>query len=219
MEQRSACEDDMSEPGAFAKVSRSAHNHSSNCFHKYVVPAIEGRPRDACAAAQVLNALNCSMERVTDKGTLHTKLQQAKVTVSQFVISKEIATGEVRGLDTATASILGVTTAFVRFGADKRGSKSNEDMNRDLIAGKDTLRTVRSDKYDRRVPYNYFHHEGDGPDFCSLVEPNKSKRKQWQGKLFMLGDESIRLTCQPSSRRGTCAALAEDYRRSETALK
>lgn len=81
------------------------------------------------------------------------------------------------------------------------------------------LQQVRCDKYDRRVPYNYFMHIGNGPDFCPLVEVNKNKRQAWKGKRFNLGDEVIYLECQPHSRRGTKHALAEDYRKSETARR
>jgi hypothetical protein len=137
--------------------------------------------------------------------------------VAQVLTPRKMATGELQGLRSAMASILNVPASFVDFGALKRGDKSDEVMNADLVHGADTKRALRSDKYERQVPYNYFHHKGNGPDFCSLVEPNKSMRTQWKGKKFVLGGEVLHLDCQQSSRRGTCGALAKDYRLSETA--
>jgi len=210
----------LSQPGSFGKkLSRSSHTHNAQCSHKYVVPAKDLNDRGACAAAQLLHAIPASLERFDGKGTLPTAVQQAKVTVSQVLMPKAMATGEVTGLDSAMGDLLLTPRSFVKFSVDKRGGKTNETMNSELIAGDDTRRAVRSDKYDRRVPYNYFHHLGDGPDFCSLVEPDKSKRNAWKGKEFVLGDESLILQCQPACRRGTCATLCEDYRRSETAHK
>jgi hypothetical protein len=214
-------EDDMLfVPGGFAmkrscqlegsgggKRSRSSHTHDDNCFHPNVTRNATYRDRSSCAAAQILNAIPESLRRFTDNGTLLKPILQAKVTVAQVLTPRKMATGELQGLRSAMASILNVPASFVDFGALKRGDKSDEVMNADLVHGADTKRALRSDKYERQVPYNYFHHKGNGPDFCSLVEPNKSMRTQWKGKKFVLGGE----------RRGTCAALAEDYRLSETA--
>jgi hypothetical protein len=205
------------EPGACFKKSNSEHIHNRNCFHPMVIADTENRDRQACAAAQLLNALPLSLKRFCGKGTLPSSLMQAKVTVFQVLTPPEMAVGEVHGLFRAMASLLKVPVSLIDFGAAKRGGKTNDTMNNELLAGMDIKRAVRSDKYDRWVPYNYFHHSGDGPDFCSLVEPDKSKRTQWHGKKFFLAGEEVILHCQPASRRGTRASLAEDYRNSETA--
>ena len=112
--------------------------------------------------------------------------------------------------------MLRVEKSFVNFALEKKSNKSNESLNVDLVKGHDVERQRRRDWYDRGVVYNYFHHEGSSPDFCSLVEPDKSKTKSWNAKSFTLGGAERLLNCQPRVRRGSKADLALDYRNSET---
>jgi hypothetical protein len=72
------------------------------------------------------------------------------------------------------------------------------------------------DRYDRRLVYNCFHHEGGLPDFCTLVEPNKNVRTKWKQKSWKLDGEEMRLTCEMQVRKGTLKELAQDYLDSET---
>jgi hypothetical protein len=68
------------------KVSKMTHSHNEKCFHELIVPDIEGRSHEACAAAQLIHAVKSSMGRFTgNHGTMPKALLQAKVTVSQFV--------------------------------------------------------------------------------------------------------------------------------------
>jgi len=213
----------MGVPGAFAsKKTKSGHVHAEKCFHRVIVggTADAERSREACAAAQLLNDLPTAIEeRFVGGGTLPKAVQQAKVTVAQVLVPGGIASGEVGGLNAALGKILDAPTSFISFGIDKRGSRTSQTMNADLIAGADTERRRRADYYDRWVPYNYFHNLGDGPDYCSLVEPDKSKRTQWKAMKYSLGGEDVLLDCQPHSRRGTKATLVQHYRNSETAAR
>ena len=209
-------------PGDFAKRAKPGHEHTALCYHRLVVRESDdaSRSRDACAAAQLLNDVPSSLnERFGGGGNLKKAVTQAKTTVAQVLVPESIANGSVVGLNASLARVLGVPKSFVDYGIDKRGDRTQAIMNANMIAGLDTERRLRSDHYDRWVIYNYFHHLGDGPDFCSLVEPNKNMRKQWKGKKFNLGGEELTLQCQPLSRRGTKATLVQHYRQSETAAE
>jgi len=85
-------------------------------------------------------------------------------------------------------------------------------MNEDAFA----KRRVRGDKYDRNIVYNYFHHEGVLPDFCSLVEPDKNVRVQWKRKAWLFDGHERKLQCDMKIRKGTKGELAEDFLNSET---
>ena len=220
--------------------SRRFHEHTEKCKHPQVK---DDQTSESCATAHLLNTLPHSMERLLGKGTLPTELHQAKTTVAQMMVSTEMATQET-GLVAPLARVLTgshlarvlagshlnaddehsrarvqACQSFLKFGMRKRGGKSNEMMNEDLVNGRDVERKNRSDYYNRRIPYNYFHGLGDGPDFCPLVEINKNKRGAWAGKPFQLGNEELTLTCMAHSRRGTCQDLCDNYRLSETCLK
>ena len=167
-----------------AKRARVNHVHNANCQHPQVV---KDGSLESCAAAQVLNSLADSLPRFSGKGTLTRPLQQAKITVGQCLVPREMATGEVIGLIGPMSRVLRVEKSFVNFALEKKSDKSNESLNVDLVKGHDVERQRRRDWYDRGVVYNYFHHEGSSPDFCSLVEPDKSKTKSWNAKSFTLG--------------------------------
>lgn len=139
--------------GGFAKKSRPQHMHTANCFHDQIISTEPNEERNlkSCAAAQLLNGLPPTLERFMGKGTLPTALHQAKVSVAQSIVPKEIASGEVDGLINPLAHLLSRSSdasdissarSFIKFGIDKRGDKSNEQMTEDLIAGKDTQRKV-----------------------------------------------------------------------------
>ena len=205
--------DDSDVPGAFAKKHRSGHVHTQNCSHPLVQ---RSGTLDVCAASQVLNALPASLERFMGAGTLKTSISQGKTTVLQVLMPPEVASGKVQGLIGPLARLFGVSASTVNFGIKVRGSKSSEKMNSDLVNGIDVWRMTRADYYDRMIVYNYFKHIGDGPDFCPLVEPDKSKLSKWKGKEHFVGKTCLTLTCSPHVRRGNIGELVEDYRESET---
>lgn len=120
------------------------------------------------------------------------------------------------GLRSATARVLGTTAAAVKFGDDARGNKSNGDMNEELRKHAFAKRRVRGDKYDRNIVYNYFHHEGVLPDFCSLVEPDKNVRVKWKRKAWLFDGHERKLQCDMKIRKGTKGELAEDFLNLET---
>jgi hypothetical protein len=203
-------------PFAFASSSKrfrpEEHTCGSNCFHDQV---ISNGTRKSCATAQLLNSLNATLPRFTGR-SLTERLRQAKFTVCQLLVPPDFATGVVTGLKSALALVLGVPKSFIDYAVGARSTFTNAEMNARLEAGDDISRRARSDRYNRLVPYNYFHSKGDLPDFCLLVEPNKNKRSAWKGKVWELAGEQMILTCQPHQRRGLISTLVQDYRDSET---
>lgn len=216
----------MDIPGNFglsSKKQKSGHEHNKDCYHPLVVGRPEEaaeRSREACAAAQLLNGLPPTInERFVGEGTLPRAVQQGKTTVAQVLVPAAITSGRVHGLTTALGNLLRVPRSWIEFAIRKRGDRTSETMNAEMAAGLDTERRVRADRYDRWHIYNFFHHLGDSPDYCSLVEPDKSKRSQWKAKKWNLGGEDVLLNCQPHVRRGTKATLVQHYRNSETAAR
>jgi hypothetical protein len=94
-------------------------------------------------------------------------------------------------------------------------------MNANLERGADTARRIRSDKYNRLIPYNFFHGIiwGEWPDASALVEPDTSQQRAWNGRVFYLGGKKMFLKCQPQLRRGLISTLVQVYRRPETCCK
>jgi|AntRauTorckE5430_2_1112549.scaffolds.fasta_scaffold03489_3 hypothetical protein len=219
-------------PGAFAKRSRSHHEHGPGCFHDYVkdTPPNEVRDRGLCATAQLLQTIPASLERFKTKngggGTLEKPIHQAKVTVAQVLVPEAMATGEITGLDNALGRVLAKSSdasdiqsavSFVKFGLEKRGGRSNAQMNHSLLEGEDTERNIRNDYFPRQDVYDFFHGNGKTPDSTEYIELDKSKRKMWKhGKKFTLGNEEITLHCQPRFRRATLKTLADEFYESET---
>ena len=203
-------ESDM--PGAFV----CGKHNSASCRHKYAVPAesfqSEKEQAEACASAQLLHAVGHSFERWKGAGTKNAAEANGKAVAFQTVIHPNLPDG----LRSGTARILGTTAAAVRFGEEVRSNKSGSDMNTELREGNYAERKIRGDRYDRMVIRNYFHHEGDSPDFCSLVEPDKNNRTKWAGKKWDLCGQEMTLKCEMRVRKGTMSELAEDYLNSET---
>ena len=207
---------DAEEPFAFVSASKrhrpQDHHHDENCFHAQVK---DDGSRASCATAQLINSLVATLPRFTGRG-LTDALRQAKVTVSQLLVPPSFSIDAVTGLKSALSTLLCLPMSFIDYAVGARSTFSNAEMNARLEGGDDIARRSRIDKYNRLVPYHYFHGEGDSPDYCLLVEPNKNHRRAWKGKARELGGEQIFLKCQPRQRRGHISALVQDYRDSET---
>ena len=206
----------LDEPGSFA-LSRSCPTHNNErCLHRFVVSADSFENREdkstACATAHILHALSNSFGRWEGAGTKPTAHILGKTVALQTVIDPELPDG----LNQATARALGTKVTMVAYGRDVRARKSDAEMNDELVDGVYGARRSRADRYNRRLVYNYFHHEGDLPDFCTLVEPNKNVRTKWKKNSWKLDDEDMILTCEMKVRKGTLKELAQDYLDSET---
>ena len=103
-----------------------------------------------------LHALSTSFKRWEGAGTQAADEIMGKAVAYQTVIHPSLP----NGLRSGTARVLGTTAAAVKFRVDARGSKSNSEMNQELREHAFAKRRVRGDKYDRKIVYNYFHHEG-----------------------------------------------------------
>jgi hypothetical protein len=211
---------DDEKPFAFAKrANNGSHVHNLQCAHPLVR---ESGTVDSCALAQLIHAFPENVDRFEGNQGSSKQLTQAKTTLWQTLTPANIATGIVSGLKSAFMRLFGLDTiSSINLGIRTRSDKNNETMNLDLLAGRDVERAVRGDKYDRMVVYNYFHNDGEGglPDYCEKVEPNKNKRKKWNGKRWTLEGEELTLKCQPKLRRETKGQLAQDYLHSETHQK
>jgi len=208
---------DLSLPGAF--VSR--HLCAETCAHPLIRSDLTGATKnDACAAAHLLHAVHDAFPRFASGGTLLPPLQQAKITVLQSVYHGDVANGTVKGLNTAYSRLLNTTAAVIS--AASRAKRSNDEMNSALLEGADIKRARRKDRFNFLVVYDYIHQtELSGytlPDYCLLVEPDKSKRSQWQAgrHLFDLHGDELNLTCSPHLRRGTRHEIAQQFLDSET---
>ena len=198
--------------------SSSGHVHNANCRHEQV---ISNGSADACATAQIMNALKYAAKRFPIRGNMTSALLQAKVIFCQSIVPSEIFSGAIFGLKAAFQRVLSVPESFIDFAVGKRGTYTNEDMNANLERGADTARRTRWDKYNRLIPYYFFHSIiwGEWPDASALVEPDKSQRRAWNGRVFYLGGKKMILKCQPHLRRGLISTLIQEYRRSETCRK
>lgn len=189
---------------------------SSCCRHAFAKSAEEfADEKDkatACATGHVLHALSTSFKRWEGAGTKVADEIMGKAVAYQTVIHPSLPDG----LRSGTARVLGTTAAAVKFGVDARGSKSNSEMNRELREHAFAKRRIRGDKYDRKIVYNYFHHEGLLPDFSSLVEPDKNVRIKWKKKAWMFDGQEMKLQCDMKIRKGTKGELAEEFLNSET---
>ena len=126
-----------------------------------------------------------------------------------------MAVGALTGLKAAFASILQVPVSCIDSALRARSSFTDSELNSRIESGVAVQRNPRSDRYNRLIPYNYFHHLGDMRDYCMLVEPDKSQRKAWKGKTWDLGGQPMILRCQPHLRRASIETLIKDYRDSE----
>lgn len=205
---------DLDLPGAFATTrSEPRHVHNANCYHRCVKDPDSG---ENCATAQLLNSLSAAAERFSGNGTLPKAIQQAKVTFCQGLVPPEFSNGVVNGLKIPLSRVLKVNRSFIEFAVKVRGTSTNEDMNEALRSGEDVQRAANSSRYNRLVPWNFYHRTGKNPDGSMLVELDKGQRAEWNGKPWTLGDESMKLRCKPHSRRGTIGDLVKEYRESET---
>lgn len=207
-------------PGSFARSSMCSKHGSASCFHRLVKTSSEFESAkdkaDACAMAQIANSLPGAVHRFGGAGTKTPAVQEAKTVTWQALINPDLP----EGLEGATARVLGTKSTAVTFGRNVRAKKSNEEMDKELNEGEYRKRKTRGDKYLRDVVYNYFHHEGDNPDFCALIEPNKNVQTKWKGKKWVLPQVGVRiLTCTMKIRKGTLGELAADYFDSETHRK
>jgi hypothetical protein len=196
-------------PGAFG-----CPRHMSSFFcHPFAKSAEEfSDEKDkttACASGNVLHTLSNSFKRWEGVGTKVKDEIMGKAVAYQTVIHPSLP----NGLRSATARVLGITAAAVKFGVDARGNKSNGDMNEELRKHAFAKRRVRGDK---NIVYHYFHHEGVLPDFCSLVEPDKNVRVKWKRKAWLFDGHERKLQCDMKIRKGTKGELAEDFLNSET---
>jgi hypothetical protein len=218
----SACED-TEQPFAFAKrANNGQHVHNLQCRHPLVQQNDTLDSLEACALAQLVHALPENVDRFEGHQGSLKPLMQAKTTLWQTLTPANVASGIVQGLKQAFMRLFGLSTVnSIILGIRTRSDKSNAAMNEGLLAGDDVHRAVRGDKYNRTVIYNYFHNDGEGelPDYCEKVEPNKNQRKKWKGKRWSLDGEELILKCQPKLRRGTLGQLAQDYLHSETHQK
>jgi hypothetical protein len=206
----------LDEPGSFA-LTRSCPSHNSErCFHRFVLPPDSFQNREdkatACATAHIVHSVSNSFGRWEGAGTKPAAHILGKAVALQTVIDPELP----EGLNQATARALGTKATMVAYGRDVRARKSDTVMNEELVNGVYGARKTRADRYDRRHVYNYFHHEGSLPDFCTLVEPNKNVRTKWKHKSWDLDGENMILTCEMKLRKGTLKELAQDYLDSET---
>jgi hypothetical protein len=207
-------------PGSFARSSMCSKHDSASCFHHLVRSSAEFESAtdkaDACAMGQIANSLPRAVQRFGGAGTKAPAIQEAKTVTWQAIINPDLP----EGLEGATARVLGTKAASVAFGRNVRAKKTNDVMDKELNEGKYRNRRTRGDKYSREVVYNYFHQDGDGPDFCPLIEPNKNVQTKWKGKKWSLPQVGLRkLTCTMKIRKGTLGELAADYLDSETHRK
>lgn len=217
----------MDQPGAFgSKASGSAiaggHKHTERCRHPVIKDDLKGaQGNDACAASHILYSIHGFGDRFGTRGTLSDPIKQGKVTVLQSLLHEDVASGETGGLVASTARLLGTTEAVVAAASASRGKRSYEQMNGDLCVGGDISRQRRSDAFNFGIVYDYIHHTNISgerlPDFCSLVEPDKSKTAGWKRpKPWSLHGTEMLLTCSPHVRRGTRTEIARQFLESET---
>jgi len=166
--------------------SSSSHVHNANCRHEQVVSSGSA---DACASAQILNALKYAAKRFPTRGNMTSALLQAKVIFCQSIVPSEIFSGALFGLKAAFQRVLSVPESFIEFAVGKRGTFTNEDMNANLERGADTARRTRSEPFKIR-PLRCCVKPGEVPDVepcsrCTLAS------KLPHGACSCFSDESL----------------------------